>query len=332
MNQNQMTARVGLFFLIGIALVWITYEALHDGQFSGNRGYTLTASFASLKELKAGDPVRMAGVQVGTVESTRLNRGKAEAVLRIQPDVEIASDTTATIAMAGLLGSNYISLTLGDPAKGRIPEGTALATVESADLNQILNDLGALGKDLRGTLAQVSGAVNGTPDGSKDGLLQKLDRLVSDNGSKLTNTVDNLENITNQIRSGQGTVGKLIYDQEAYNRLLATVDEIKGAATDARTFLGSGQQIFADVRSGKGAVGALFYDETVSANLRTTMQNLRDVSDKLNNPNSTFGQLIGNDQLIRDVQGTLRKADRALDGLSDQGPITAVGTVAQGLF
>ena len=38
MNNAQMSARVGLFFLIGVALLWITYEALNGGSFSRQQG------------------------------------------------------------------------------------------------------------------------------------------------------------------------------------------------------------------------------------------------------------------------------------------------------
>ncbi len=329
MNQNQMTARVGLFFIIGLALIWVTFEALHNGRFSTKEGYTVTAAFSSLKELKAGNDVRMAGVQIGTVERTRLVEGRAEAVLRIRSDVQIASDATATIAMAGLLGSNYIALDLGHPANGTVSPGGSLRTKDVADLNQIIGDLGNLGQEIKSTLGQISGSMSSDSGG---GLFQKLDRLVTENSAKLSATVSNLEAVTQQIRSGEGTLGKLIYDQAAYDQLLATVGEIKGAASEARTFINETQSLITQVKSGQGTLGTLFYDETTADNLRVTVRNLREVSDKLNDANSTFGQLITNDNLIKDVQGTLRKVDRAMDGLGDQGPITAVGAAAGALF
>ncbi len=331
MNQNQMTARVGLFFIIGVALIWVTFEALHNGRFSTKDGYTVTAAFSSLKELKAGNDVRMAGVQIGTVEKTRLTGGRAEAVLRIRSDVQIAQDSTATIAMAGLLGSNYVSLDLGHPDAGIVTPGGQLRTKDVADLNQIMNDLGSLGQEIKGTLGQISGSMGSGTDG-QGGLFQKLDRLVSDNSAKITATTTNLEQITAQIRSGQGTVGKLIYDQAAYDQLLAAVTEIKATATDARAFLSETQTLIAQVKSGQGSLGVLLYDQATAENLRVTVKNIREVSDKLNDPKSTFGQLITTDDLAKDVQSTLRKVDRAMDGLGDQGPITAVGVAASALF
>jgi phospholipid/cholesterol/gamma-HCH transport system substrate-binding protein len=56
------------------------------------------------------------------------------------------------------------------------------------------------------------------------------------------------------------------------------------------------------------------------------------MSDKLSKGEGTLGKLISEDSMLTDVQAIMKKADRALDGLDDTGPITAVGIIANGLF
>jgi phospholipid/cholesterol/gamma-HCH transport system substrate-binding protein len=332
MNNTQMSARVGLFFAIGVVLIWVTLEALRGNSINRKHGYTVVAGFSTLKELKTGDEVRMAGVKIGNVDLTRLANGRAEAVLRILPETHIAKDSIAMIAMAGLIGTNYISIDLGHPENGTVPEvGGELTTRAVPDLNQIMSDLGGLGQDLKGALANISQAFGSGADG-KSGLLSKLDRLVSENSEKINNTMANIEDVTAKIRNGQGTLGKLVNDPAAYDQLLATVNEIKGAAAEARTFITNTQGLIDQVKSGKGTLGTLVYDEEAGNNIKLITKNLRDLSEKLNNPNSSFGQLITNDQLIRDAQATLRKVDGAVEGLGDSGPISAVGVVAGKLF
>lgn len=331
MNNTQMTARVGFFFLVGIALTWVTFEALRNGGVDKKHGYTVIAGFKSLKELKVGDDVRMAGVKIGGVETTRLGRGRAEAVLRILPKFQIAQNSTATIAMAGLIGTNYISIDIGDPDAGVIEPGGELKTRNAADLNQIISDLGSLGEDLKGALGEIGKAMGPGADG-QGGLFQKLDRLVTENSSKISHTLTNLEDITAKIRNGDGTIGKLVNDPAAYHNINATLAEIKAAAAEAKTFLANTQGIVDQVKSGHGALGTLIYDEESGNNIKIVARNLRELSEKLNNPNSTFGQLITDDALIKDAQATLRKVDRAVDGMGDSGPISAVGVVAGALF
>ena len=66
--------------------------------------------------------------------------------------------------------------------------------------------------------------------------------------------------------------------------------------------------------------------------MKATIANLRSVSDKISRGEGTLGKLLGDDSMLRDMQSIMKKADRALDGLDDTGPISAVGVVAGGLF
>lgn len=330
MNNAQMSARVGLFFLIGCALLWITYEALNGGSFSRKQGYTVVARFATLKELKPGDDVRQAGVKIGTVDSTRLADGHAEAVITLDKEARVAKDATASIAMAGLLGGGYISLDFGTKDAGFVEAGGQLRTRESADINTILADLGGLTGDIKNAVSGISGVAGATS--GQGGLFQKIDKLVTDNGENLSRTIDNLNAITTEIRSGKGTIGRLINDPKAHDELLAAIAEIRSAAGEAKIFVTDTRGIIDQVKSGKGTLGTLLYDDLTAENLKLTVANIRDISTKINTGQGTLGKLLTDEQLYRDVQGVVRKADRALDGMSDQGPISAVGVAANALF
>jgi phospholipid/cholesterol/gamma-HCH transport system substrate-binding protein len=329
MNNAQMSARVGLFFLIGLALIWVTYESLGSSSLSSKNAYTLIAPFRNLKELKAGDDVRMAGVKIGVVSATRLTGRQAEAVLLIEEKVQIARDSKATIAMAGLLGSNYVSLDLGNESAGFFNDGETLTAVDSPDLNAVIAQMGEIGKKIDDALGQFSGALGGENGG---GLLGKVDELVEENRLRIGEITANLQDITGKVNRGEGTLGKLINDEAGYERLVSAVDEIKAAATETKTFISSAQGIIDQVKSGEGTLGTLLYDGESGANIKIVAKNLREISDKLNQGQGTLGKLINDETLFLDAQSTLRKVDRAVDGLADQGPITAVGAAANALF
>ena len=330
MNTAQQTARVGLFFLLGLALTWVTFETLSDGKIFKSNGYTLIAGFENLKELKQGDEVRMAGVKIGSIEKTRLAGRRAEAVLRIEPGVKIASDATATIVMAGLIGTNYVGLDLGTTGAPALADGAELRTKVTPDINTIMTEIGNLGQKLDGALGSISDAMKGK-DG-EPGLFQKIDKLVSTNTESVTTTMNNFKDITTKLKEGEGTLGKLINDPKLHDDLVATVAEIKSAAADAKIFVNETQGILAQVKSGKGALGTLLYDEESANSIKVTVKNLRDVSDKIARGEGTLGKLLNDDALYIGVQNTLKKADRAIDGLGDSGPITAVGVLANSLF
>jgi phospholipid/cholesterol/gamma-HCH transport system substrate-binding protein len=330
MNNSQQSARVGLFFLLGVALVWVTFETLSGGKVFQEKGYSVVAGFQTLKELKEGDDVRMAGVKIGEVGKTRLDCRRAVAVLNIQPNVHIKSDATATIVMAGLIGTNYISIDLGSDNAPDLAAGAEIRTKTSPDLNSIMTDIGGLGEKLNGALGSLSSSLAGDPQ--HPGLIQKLDRLVTENNDNVTATISNLKQVTDRINQGQGTIGKLINSTQLHDELLTTIGEIRGAAGEAKTFVDNAQGIIEQVKSGRGAIGALVYDQKAGDDLKASIANIRLVSDKMAKGEGTLGKLLSDDSLIRDAQAVMKKADRALDGLDDTGPITAVGVVAKGLF
>jgi len=330
MNNTQQSIRVGLFFVLGLALAWITFESLNGGRLFKKEGYKVIAGFSNLKGLKVGDDVLMAGVKIGTVTNTRLGKQRVEAVLTVDPKVKIPADAVASVEASSLLGSNYLGVTFGSASARPLNPGDEIQTKNTIDMSEVISQLGNLGSKLEEVMGGISKSLGG--DGKSANLFQKLDTLVTDNGPKLTETIANLQEISSKMKTGEGTIGRLINDPKMYDELVASVSEIKLAAADARTFIGDAKGIVADVKSGKGTIGALLYDDTTAQSIKVTAQNLRQISDKINSGQGTLGKLLSDDSMYKDAQAVMKKAERALDGLGEQGPITAVGVVAQSLF
>jgi phospholipid/cholesterol/gamma-HCH transport system substrate-binding protein len=329
MNNLQQTVRVGLFFLLGCALAWITFESLSGGQIFKKSGYTLVAPFANLKGLKNGDEVLMAGVKIGSVAETRLGNQRVEAVLTIDPKVQIPNDAVASVETSSLLGSQHLAVSFGTSAV-MLKNGDTIKTKNTVDMNEVIAQLGSLGAKLEGVADNIGKALGG--DGGSGSLFSKLDKLVDQNGPKLTDTIANLQDITTKMKNGEGTLGKLVNDPKLHDELVSAVGEIKAAAADAKVFMADTRGIVADVKAGKGAIGALLYDPATADNLKVSMNNIRELSAKLNSGQGTLGKFLADDSMYKDIQGVVKKADRALDSLGDQGPITAVGVVANALF
>ena len=90
--------------------------------------------------------------------------------------------------MAGLIGGNYISIDMGTPGSPPLPDGAEIKTLETPDLNTIMSELGGLGKELQDSLGSFSKAFNG--DGKVGGgIIQKLDKLVTDNSARIDATM-----------------------------------------------------------------------------------------------------------------------------------------------
>lgn len=86
--------------------------------------------------------------------------------------------------------------------------------------------------------------------GEIEGSLQSIERAAG----KLDATVENLNGITAQIESGEGTVGKLIYDDEAHESLVSSLDSVKAGVDTLGDTLGRVQKLELQV----GLEGALY--------------------------------------------------------------------------
>ena len=156
-NTRSLEIGTGLFVLLGFAaLAFLTTQlpgtSLKFG--SGDGGYTVTARFDNIGDLKPGSPVTMAGVHVGRVESIRFDPKdfKAAVVLRIENQYsEIPEDSDASIQTAGLLGGKYVGIGPGGSETflkdgGQI-EFTQSAIVLESLVNKFFANMASKGPD-----------------------------------------------------------------------------------------------------------------------------------------------------------------------------------------
>lgn len=316
--------RVGLFFLFGASLIWIVHETFTEANLYSETGYPIRAPFEDLKQLKLGSDVRLAGVSIGAVTDLRLEDGEAVAELSIERSFKIAIDSVATITTAGLLGNNYVAIQAGDKSEFLI-EGDSIKTRQTADVSEVVAKVGEIGEKISRFLDSMSSDGDGS-------MFDKFNSMVDDIGPKLNRILDNVELVTDNLRNGTGTMGKLMQEDTAYNELLSVADEIKAAANDAKIFFNDAQGLVDKLSNGNGPLAFILDDEQAAGQLRDTVANINEFSDKLNSNNSTLGKLIADDKLYKEAESILNKVSNAVDGVENSGPITAVGVTAGALF
>ena len=138
MNHTRTDIMVGIFVLIGI--LCLGYLAIRLGKLEvlGSNGYVLYADFVSVAGLKPGDPVEIAGVKIGRVETLSLANEKARLGLRLIDGVKLSDDTIASVRSRGLIGDKFILLSPGGSDK-TLAAGTRIRETESPpDITDLL--------------------------------------------------------------------------------------------------------------------------------------------------------------------------------------------------
>ena len=87
------------------------------------RGYHVSAQFDTVQELKVGDSVKMAGVEIGRVEKITLTDGKVAVIMKLHPDAVVKTDSQAVIKFAGLMGQNFVAINFGSPSAPQAVDG-----------------------------------------------------------------------------------------------------------------------------------------------------------------------------------------------------------------
>lgn len=115
LSQKTLETFVGLFLLGAIiALLVLAFKVSGLTSFFKPEGYTVSAMFDNIGQLKVRAPIKMGGVTIGEVTSIQLDPATFRAIvtMRINNEMkDIPSDSAASILTAGLLGDNYISIT-----------------------------------------------------------------------------------------------------------------------------------------------------------------------------------------------------------------------------
>jgi phospholipid/cholesterol/gamma-HCH transport system substrate-binding protein len=123
-------------------------------------------------------------------------------------------------------------------------EMRSLIAANRTNVDATLTNFRAISGDLRveipklaASIDRVANQLGGTVGENREDIRKVVENLkvLSD---ELKTTTANTNSITGQVKSGQGTVGKLIYDEEAYKRLNSALGSVESGVNELRNTLG----------------------------------------------------------------------------------------------
>jgi phospholipid/cholesterol/gamma-HCH transport system substrate-binding protein len=136
-SNRSIEIGTGLFVVLGfVSLLFLTTQLPSSGLkiASTKAGYHVSAAFDDVGDLKVGSPVTMAGVNLGEVESIRIDWTTYKAVVTMRMDTkynQIPDDSDASIQTQGLLGGKYVGIGAGG-SPTYLKEGSQITLTQSA--------------------------------------------------------------------------------------------------------------------------------------------------------------------------------------------------------
>jgi phospholipid/cholesterol/gamma-HCH transport system substrate-binding protein len=177
----------------------------------------------------------------------------------------LRKDSVALLATAGVLGETYVNIDSSTAKGPQVVDGDTLAIREQPELQDVV-------RASQGTLQNL------------DAVLKRLDRIVA------------------FVESGQGSIGKLIYDPALYDQLNATVNEFKGLVDD--------------VKNGQGSLGPLFTSDEAYKKAVAAIDKLNLIIDELQQGKGTAGKLLKNPELYDNANKTIANVRQLTDDIN----------------
>ena len=287
-SSRQTEIKVGIFTLIGLALVVALGIFIADIDLSGNRGYTLQVFFKTADGLGVGNQVRYAGIRAGKVEKIELMPHGISVTLKMDPGVKVPKGSIVSLGTEGLVGSKYVAIQPPEEVSQEFlpPDSKLIGTSPPS-----IDDMMASATRLVGQLEQTVGNVNEIA-GSEEtkiaiktaiknmGLItdnlrmatESLNRMSTGSEGDMRAIVQNLRATSDDMRQVVGTA----------NRMLATVDDNGKGAEDIRQMLTDMKSIVQRMDKIAASVEGLATDPNTISDVKATIRNASETSAKIN--------------------------------------------------
>jgi phospholipid/cholesterol/gamma-HCH transport system substrate-binding protein len=329
--------KVGLFVIAGLVLTVASIFLIGStrGLWEPKVGYR--TAFQDIGGLKPGAPVRMGGLDVGQVTGLHHGNDPKDARIFVSLSIEkkeslrVRTDTIARVGNKGLLGDKLVELGLGSPDSPQLDPNQLIPSEEPADifaaasrvaaaaqeaiekLQPLAQSLGdpRLAEDIKGSVSDVHSLLDSMVHG--DGTVHRLffdhreadqlDQLLARTNrttERLNETLDDVKDLTAQIKQGPGIAHALIYDGEISKDTAGTLNELH---KDLKA-----------IREGNGFAHAVLYgdDSTqhVMANLNAMSDDLRTIVSGIRQGKGTLGGLLVDPTVYEDLKSAIGNVER----------------------
>lgn len=286
--------KIGIVTIAAIVITAVAIFLLTGGRGFFWQRYSLKTRFGNVAGLKSGSPVRVAGIEYGTVTEVVLIGEQVEVAFELNQELRdrITTSSVAKLGSVSLLGESAVDITpsgTGTPIAewGYVPQGpppTLLADV-TEEAGRGITELTELMADLRRGRGSVGKLL------TDDQLYVGLNQFIA-----------SASQLTRSIQDGKGTLGKLVTDPAAAEALTASLKNV--------------EEMTRQLSQGNGSLGALLKDDRFSTSLTAATTNLDAVVSKINAGQGTAGKLINDPALFDQMSSLTARLDELVAALN----------------
>lgn len=291
-KRSINNVKLGLFVVAGLLFLIVMLYMIGRDQNLFSRNMVLRARFTNASGLVAGNNVRYAGIQVGTVKKVKLvNDTTVEVVMLVDQQYRnnIHKNALASITTEGLIGNRIVSIIPGKGDAAIVDDGDLIAVKKIVTTDELLETLSQSNRNIAaitdGLKATVERINNSTAlwkllnDESLPGNLKLAARNIRQATEKANGFVGELEGLVTDVKAGKGSLGAIITDTALaveLNKALLKFREVGEEANQLGAVLNSlGKTVKADIDSGQGPAHAILKDTLLVSRLNASLANIQ---------------------------------------------------------
>ena len=230
MHPRSLEIKVGVFIVSGVGILIFLLFAIGDVATYFQPGRQLRVVFDSANGIGRGSPVQYAGVEVGKVEDVRIvyptdqPTPKVELRIRVPRHVEVRMDDEASISTFGLLGEKFLEITPGPGQGALVVPSDLLIGQPPVSTEQVIERSNEVLTEFKRTLEGLNSFV---ADTEARIYLKETLREARDATRYWKILGERLNLAMSYAESGEGSLGRLVYDDELYQRMVLLVEDLR---------------------------------------------------------------------------------------------------------
>ena len=272
---------VGIVMALAILVAIVGSLWLARGGLS--KGYALYAKFPWSSGLKQGQPVLLAGVNVGYVDGVELRQnGTVLTTFRVGKSYKVPRGTVATVIPNGIFGDMAIALTpkgpnaLSIPPDDTIPVGPSSPGI--AELTGKADSIATSVNLITTALQKELVAAGGVSDlrkamGSSNALILNMNKLVSQFSTVAAEQNRQLSMTQASLRKATSGVDSAKIDSTLKN-VRATTENLAMLSADFKKTSAKLDSVIAKANNGPGSVGLALNDPGAYNDVRSLIQHM----------------------------------------------------------
>ena len=341
MNKYSLEAKVGIFFLVTVAiLVYVWLYVLHFGE---GGGFILKARFRTVEGLEQGAQVQIAGIKVGNVKDISFDpeTGKALVDMAIKDQYlgTIPEGSRVFLKTKGLLGDKYIVISPGKPNERKLKPGEEFKRVfEPTDTAKVLENMGVVAQDLRVVTRELrtdfvdkggSKKVDSVLTNS-DTVFKDLRAILAKNRGKIDSTMANAASATKRLND------LVTRNEKKLNRTVDDLEKFSSGMNRTGTKFNKAasgfENLVKDIRSGKGTLGKLVNDDSLYKDAKSLMREARQLSNRIQYGPGTVGRLINDPEIYYEARRAIRNMNKTAEDVSEATPVSTLAIILGSVF